>query len=188
VGVDAMNWLNSILILLVAFIAVYLEATFNGVRHLLGAQIDLLPALMVYASLSSGLLTMTTLAVCGGLWFDTLSANPLGISILPLFLAGYLIYLRRGLILREQLYAQFVLGLLTSGLAPLLTLLLLLSTRQTPTLGWFFVWQWLVMTVGGAALTPVAFRLFDSLNYGLSYRPVVENSFRLDREIRRGRK
>lgn len=48
-----MNWLTSMLILLVAFVVVYLEATFNGVRHLLGAQIDLLPALMVYASLST---------------------------------------------------------------------------------------------------------------------------------------
>ena len=50
----------------------------------LGAQIDLLPALMVYAALNAGLPTVALLAVFGGLWFDTLSANPLGISILPL--------------------------------------------------------------------------------------------------------
>ena len=106
-----MNWLNSILILLVAFVAVFLEAAFDGVRHILGAQIDLLPAMMVYAALSSGLLTMTSLAVLGGLWFDTLSANPLGVSIMPLFLVGFLIFLRRDLILRGQLFAQFVLGL-----------------------------------------------------------------------------
>src|SRR5579872_7574408 len=101
-----MNWLNSILVLLVAFIAVFFEATSNTPRHLLGAQIDLLPALMVYASLSSGLFTITALAIFGGLCFDSLSANPLGITILPLFVIGYLIYLRRGLILREQLFAQ----------------------------------------------------------------------------------
>jgi len=183
----AMNWLNSILILSAAYIAVYLEAAFNGVRHLLGAQIDLLPVLIVYASLSSSLATVTLLAVMGGLWFDSLSNNPLGISMLPLFLAGFVIYLRRGLILREQYFARFVLGLAASATVPALTLLLLLSMRQKPVLGWGTIWQWMVMSLGGAILTPICFRLFDRLNRALSYRPVSVSSFRPDREIRRGR-
>jgi rod shape-determining protein MreD len=182
-----MNWLNSILILLAAFVAVFLEASFNGVRHFLGAQIDLLPALVVYASLSSNFLTMGLVAVLGGLCFDTLSANPLGISVLPLFLTGFLIYGRRGLILREQYFAQFVLGLSASAVIPVLNLLLLLSTRSTPHLGWITIWHLLVMSIGGALLTPLCFRLFDGLSHGLNYRPVVESSFRPDREIRRGR-
>jgi len=62
-----------------------LEAAFGGVRHLLGAQIDLLPPLMVYAGLCTGLTTVTLLALCGGLWFDSLSANPLGVTVFPLF-------------------------------------------------------------------------------------------------------
>src|SRR4030081_476903 len=49
-----MNWLNAIFIFVAAFLAVFWEAAFNGVRHLLGAQIDLLPPLMVYASLTAG--------------------------------------------------------------------------------------------------------------------------------------
>ncbi|HEX3798529.1 MAG TPA: hypothetical protein VH413_07500 [Verrucomicrobiae bacterium] len=182
-----MNWLNSILILLVAFLAVFMESVFDGARNLLGAQIDLLPALMVYASLSSGLLTVTAVAVAGGLLFDTLSSNPLGISILPLFLPAYIIYVRRGLILREQFYAQIVLGLLASAFAPLLALLMLSVTKQSPVLGWDSVWQWIVMSVGGAILTPFCFWLFDGLNHALNYRPVVESSFRLDRQIKRGR-
>jgi hypothetical protein len=44
------------------------------------------------------------------------------------------------------------------------------------------------MSVGGGLLTPVCFRLFDTLDHALVYRPVVEISFRLDREIKRGRK
>lgn len=182
-----MNWLNSILILLAAFVAVYLEAAFNGVRHLLGAQIDLLPALVVYASLRSNLLTVTLLALLGGLWFDSLSNNPLGISMLPLFLAGFPIYLRRGLILREQYFARFVLGLAASAIVPTLKLLLLLSTQQTPVLGWGTLWQWVVMSLGGGILTPLCFLFFDGLDHALSYRPVNESSFRTDREIRRGR-
>ena len=182
-----MNWTTPILILLAAFVAVFVESAFGGLRHLLGAQIDLLPMLMVYASLRSNLVTVVLLAVLGGLWFDTLSANPLGITILPLFLAGFLIYLRRGLILREESYAQIVLGLGASAAVPMLTLLLLLSTRQTPLLGWGSLWQWLVMTVGGGLLTPACFCLFDGLNRALSYSPNIGTSFRADREIKRGR-
>jgi hypothetical protein len=182
-----MNWLNSILILLVGFVAVFLEATFDGVRHILGTQIDLLPALMVYAALSSGLLTMTSLAVLGGLCFDTLSANPLGVSIMPLYLVGFLIYLRRDLILRSQFFAQFTLGLMASAAVPLAVLLLLSFTRHAPMLGWFSIWQLIVLTVGGGLLTPVLFRLFDGLDHALVYRPNVEGPRRMDREIKRGR-
>jgi len=182
-----MNGLNSILVLAVAFLAVFLEASFDGVRNLLGAQIDLLPALMVYTSLSLQLPTIISLAVLGGLGFDSLSANPLGISILPLLVPGFLIYVRRELILREQFYAQLVLGLLASGASPIIALLMLSCTRQAPVLGWSSVWQWLVMTLGGGILTPVCFRLFDGLSHALIYRPVVESSFRMDRDIKRGR-
>jgi len=182
-----MNWLNTILIFVVAFVAVFLESVFDGVRNLFGAQVDLLPALMVYAALSASLTTMTTLAVVAGLWFDTLSANPLGITILPLFAVGYAIYARRELILRDQLYAQALLGLLGSALVPALTVLLLSVKRRAPVLDWGFIWQWLVMSIGGAILTPLCFRLFDGLHHALNYRPVIETSFRPDRDIKRGR-
>ena len=183
-----MSLLNSILIMLAAFIAVYLECSFDGIRHLFGAQIDLLPSLIVYASLRSSLVTMTTLAFAGGLCFDSLSANPLGVTILPLFLVGFVVYLRRGLILQEQLYAQFVLGATASAIVPTLTVLMLLSARQNPLFGWGSLWQWVVMSLGGGLMTPVCFYAFDRLNNALSYRPIVQSSFRPDREIRRGRK
>src|SRR5579863_8359498 len=97
-----MNVLNTIILLGTAFVAVFLEASCDGFRHLLGAQIDLLPALMVYAALTCDIVAVALLAVLGGLWMDTLSYNPLGVSILPLFTIGFVIYPRRGLILREQ--------------------------------------------------------------------------------------
>lgn len=182
-----MSGVRTSLILLAAFLAVFAEASFSGLRNLLGAQIDLLPALMVCASLGSDIVTVTLLAVLGGLWFDTLSANPLGISILPLFLVGFLIYPRRSLILREQAYARFVLGAGASALAPLLTMLMLLSTRQPLNLGWGTLWQWFVVSLGGGLLTPVCCWAIDGLHRALTYRPVGETSFRADREIRRGR-
>lgn len=182
-----MNVLQTILILLTAFLAVFWQAGFPGTSVWLKAQVDLLPALMVYASLTTGPVAIALLAVCGGLFFDSLSANPLGTSILPLLIVGLLIYARRELILRDQPYAQFVLGFSASALAPVLAVLLLLTLGQSPLIGWGSLWQWLVMSLGGAVATPILFFVFDWCDRALGHRRVTETSFRPDREIRRGR-
>src|SRR5438552_4747104 len=144
-----MKWLDTILVLFAAFLAVFWEAAFQGVRHLLGAQIDLLPPLMVYAGLCTGLSTVVLLSVCGGLWFDSLSANPLGVSVLPLLLVGVAIFSQRELILRNQTFARLVLGLMASVFVPILTLVLLLTTSHRPLLGWGTLWQLIVIGIGG---------------------------------------
>jgi len=182
-----MTWLTSLLILASAFLAVFWEASFNGLRHFLGAQVDLLPPLMVYAGLRASLTTVCLLAGFGGLCFDSLSANPLGITVLPQFIIGLLIYSMRDVILRDQLFAQWTLGLMASAVAPILTLILLLSIGHPPVLGWGTFWQFMVMTVGGAIATPVCFVAFEWLNRALIHMPINQTSFRPDREIRRGR-
>jgi cell shape-determining protein MreD len=182
-----MNWLKSMIILAAAFVAVFLEAVCREPRQFLGAQIDLLPAIVIYASLSADIVTITLVAVLGGLWFDALSMNPLGVSILPLFIAAFMVYPRRVLILRDQYYARFVLGLGASLAVPILQLLLLLTMRANPVVGWGTPWQLLVMGIGGGLLTPPCFWLLDLLVQMLTYRPAVESSFRDDRQIRRGR-
>ena len=182
-----MNWLHTVLVLGAAYLAVFWEAAFGGVRHLLGAQIDLLPPLMVYASLCTGLTTVTLLALCGGLWFDSLSANPLGVTVFPLFAIGLVLHLKRDLILRDQTFAQLVLGLAASAAAPVLTLLLLLTMTRTPLLGWGTLWQLVVLSVGGAIATPICFELFGWLQRTLVHHGDMPSSFRPDREIRRGR-
>jgi rod shape-determining protein MreD len=182
-----MNVLPNILILLAALLAVFGQSAFTGLRHLLGVQVDLLPAIMVYTALSAGPLMMLTLAVFGGLAFDTLSANPLGTSVLPLLIIGFLIQMRRDLLLRDQVYAQFVLGLIASAVAPILAVLILLTLGKSPLLGWGSLWQWFVMSVGGSLATPVLFFLFGWCHHAFGYQRIVETSFRPDREIRRGR-
>ncbi|HTD66838.1 MAG TPA: hypothetical protein VK846_09960 [Candidatus Limnocylindria bacterium] len=182
-----MNALNTIFILTIAFLAVFVESSFGTFRRFLGAQVDLLPALMVYASLSAGLTTVTLLAVLGGLWFDSLSANPLGVSILPLFLIGFTVHQFSHLILRGQTYAQLVLGFAACGFAPLFTLLILFSCGAEPILGLGLAWQWFVMTTLGGLLVPLYFKLFNKVYRTLGYERVPETSFRDDREIKRGR-
>jgi rod shape-determining protein MreD len=182
-----MNLLNTILIFAAAYLAVFGQAALPGLRHLLGAQVDLLPVLMVYAALNTGVTTVALLAIFSGLCFDALSANPPGVTILPLFVVGFVIFLQRDLILRGMSFAQVVLGTMASAVVPFLTILILLTIGKPPLLGWGSLWQWLVMTAGGAVATPMIFALFNWLNRALGYQPRKENNFRLDREILRGR-
>lgn len=175
---------NTLIILIAAYVCIFLQSAMNG---FLGVQLDVLPALMVYASLTAGPLTIATLALCGGLWFDSLSANPLGITILPLLAIGFVIQLRRDLILRDQTFAQFVIGAAASAVMPLLILLFLLTAGKLPVLGWGTVWQILVMALVGGALTPTFFWLFGHVAQTFDYREATTPSFRTDREIRRGR-
>jgi len=182
-----MNILPSILILLVTLLSVFAQAALPGFRPWFGAQVNLLPALVVYTALTNNLAMVAGVAVVGSLAFDSLSANTLGVSLLPMFVVGWIIHSRRDLILREQMFAQFVLGAIASAIVPAGTLLLLLSAGDKPLLGWGTLWQFTVMTAGGALATPLLFWLFEFLNQFLGYKPVTQSSFRPDREIRRGR-
>jgi hypothetical protein len=182
-----MNWLQTFLILFVAFLVVFLQSTVHGFRLVTGAQLDLLPSLMVYAGLNCGLAPITVLALLGGLLHDSLSANALGVMILPLFAVGAFIHYHRGLILKEAPFARFILGLWASAAVPLATLLLLSNTERQPLIGWFSAWQLIVMSLLGGLITPWWFRFFDWANGLLSYRTEGTTSFRADREIKRGR-
>ena len=182
-----MNWLNNILILVIALLVVFLEATFEGVRRLAGAQFDLLPGLIVYTAMSARLGVVALAAVVSGLAYDAMSANPLGVSVLPLFVAGLVIHQKRQLLLRDQVFAQLVLGFAASGAVPLLALLVLHSAGAEPLIGWGSLWQLTVMTLIGGLFTPVYFWLFDRVRRALSYPRLKEITFRPDREIDRGR-
>lgn len=182
-----MNTFNTIVILLVAYLAVFVQATSNELRHLLGVQIDVIPSLVVYAAISGGVFTYTLVAVCGGLWVDALSANPVGLSLVPLSLTGLIVHEFRELILRQQPFAQFILGTCATAAVPVTSLMLLTTAETQPLLGWFSLWQWIAMSVLGGVVTPLWFALFDFLGETFSYRALGESSFRADRQIKRGR-
>jgi hypothetical protein len=100
---------------------------------------------------------------------------------------GLALYSKRELILRDQAFAQLVLGAIAGTMCPALSLILLLTMGYSPLLGWITLWQLVVMGLGGAFVTPVIFALFDWLQRTLVHTRITETSFRADREIRRGR-
>ena len=182
-----MNSLNTVAILVVAYLVVFFQATFNEFRQVLGVQVDLLPSLVVYAALSSGVFTLSLVSVLGGLMLDSLSTNPVGVSMLPLLVVGLFIQRNREFILRDQPYAQLMLGLTASAAVPAITLLILLNLDVRPLIGWFSLWQWSMMTAAGALMTPVWFACFGWIARSFNYLPVPEGGYRPDREIKRGR-
>jgi cell shape-determining protein MreD len=172
---------------LIAILTAFLECILTGTRPFFGAQIDLVPALMVYSGLTASVVSVCALAFFAGLSLDTLSWNPLGTSVLPLLAIGLLVFWCRHLILRDQLYAQLLLGLVACAAVPVMCLLTLLGLGEHPLVGWGSLWQWLVMMIGGALLTPVVFFIMDRVQHALSYSLAGGSGFRPDREIKRGR-
>lgn len=183
-----MTWLPSLALFLVAWLGVFAQTQFLPLTQGLGAPVNILPALIVYASLTSPSGVMAALTVFAALGLDSLAAHPFGVSLLPLFAVGFALQLRRHLILRDQTYAQFWLGLAGGLAVPLLTWALLRMGSRPLIEGPFLLWQWLVSGLLNGLLCPALFRLFDAVRRTFEYQPVISSSFRPDREIKRGRR
>lgn len=183
-----MSAMPLLLLLAAAFAAVLAQSALDLTRWLCGAQLNLLPALMVYAALTCKLPALMALALVAGLLFDSMSANPLGTMALALFLPAWLIHRQRALILRDLPFARLVLGLAATGATPIIAVLLLLSARHEVVLGWFSVGQWVVLTLIGGLLTPLLFELLEGARQALTYQRAPSTTFRSDREIRRRRR
>jgi rod shape-determining protein MreD len=176
-----------IALFLFAWLAVFAQTQFPILTSWLGIPVNLLPALMVYSSLTHALPVVAAVAVVTGLSLDSLSSAPPGVSIVPLFAVGFTLHLRRHLILRDQTYAQFWLGLAAGLAAPVLTLFMLQLTGPEPITGPFLVWQFALTAALNGVACPALFSLFDALTRTFDYQPMTESSFRPDREIKRGR-
>ncbi|MDX1953816.1 MAG: hypothetical protein SFY81_16730 [Verrucomicrobiota bacterium] len=181
------TWLNIAALLVAAYLTVFMESTLDVVRNLTGAQFDLLPSLMVYVGMSYGFNTVLAVGTVSGVLYDSTSANPLGTSVLPLVLIGMLVLHNRDLLLRDQTYPQYVLGLAASIFAPIVIYLLLVGLGKPPGIGWYSLWQLAVMALIGGLFTPVWFYIFGKLDNALMYPSVPESAFRPDREIERGK-
>jgi rod shape-determining protein MreD len=177
-----------ILILLIcAYLAIFIETRFDLFRIALRCQVDLLPPLMIFASLRMGMMAVVALAVTGGLLVDCLSANPLGISMLSLFLVGWTIQANGAFLLGEQRYAQFILGIGASLAVPLISLALLANLQEEILFSPGLFWGLAVNAIAGGVLTPVICRFLEILEKVFSYQQVPEPGFRADREIKRGK-
>jgi hypothetical protein len=179
--------LNILALVVCAYVVVFISAKFDFFRIYLRAQVDFLPGLVVVAAMLFGVPSALAVSLVGGLLNDSLSANPLGASTFSLAVVAAVVHYNKDLLLRDQMYPQFILGAGASAAAPLLSYLVVAGRGGQPMVGWASLWIWVVMAAVGGLMTPVwfkAFRLWEKLFH---YPEAPESSFRADREIKRGR-
>ncbi len=182
-----MTWLTPTLLFVVAWLAVFFQTQFHMLKLLVGTPIGLLPSLVIYTALTHGIGLSAAFSIVCALWLDALSPARLGTSIPPLFFLGFFIHLRQHLILRDQLYAQFWLGLGAGIGVPLVTLCLLNIGGKELIVGWGTTWQLMVSGLANGILCPLWFWFFDKLRLTFEYQPLATPPFRPDREIKYGR-
>lgn len=203
-----MNWVHPISLMLVTWVAAFLQASPWWVRLGLGVQPDVLPALVVYAAFNASLSTTAGVAVVAGLSHDALSSGPFGLTLLPLTLLGVLLHRRRDVVLRDSVWSQASLGLVATLGVTVFSLMTLwifgpLLGRGVealphqadlrpggeggPEIGVRLLWQGFVLVAVGTFATPLVFRFFGWIDATFNYRPVPLRANRADREIKRGR-
>lgn len=170
-----------------ALVAVFVSVAWEGPRRWLGVPMAWLPAVLVAAALDLRTEAWRWVAVLGGVASDCFSANPLGASVLPLYLAGAFLRSRNELWLGDLPFAQAILGAGTAWAVALLTLPLVMTFGQPPLLGWRLVWRIGMFGLSAAAITPAVFALNRRFDRWLAHPELDLSSFRPDREILRGK-
>ena len=175
----------------IAWIGVFAQSQVSWFRDLTGVQLEVGPSIMVYAGLVGNVWCLAGLSVLMGLGLDSLSMNPLGVSVLPLFVVGWLVNANRELLLRNESYAQLVLGIAATALASLMTLSMLVFVLghklDSPQVNWITLWQWSLSSVVGGLISPILFYCGEAAKKIFMYESAPENRFRGDREIKRWR-
>lgn len=184
---ENISWPDAAGLVLAAWLAVWVQATFDTPRNILGVRMDVLSGLMVCAGIWHGILGVALAGFTGGVLLDILSANRLGASAAPLLMVGGLIHANRRLLTCERAWPQFILGFFTGMIVPALQWLLLIALRQQPLTGPGTAWQLIATGLMGGAATPAWFLLARRFQKAVQYPNLNESSFRTDREIVRGR-
>jgi len=186
-GTLSLNWVNPVAVLGLTFLAVFLECNVRSFRLLAGAQLDLLAPIMVYVAMTEGIFMVSLTSAVGGVLIDSLSGNPLGISVLPLLTTGLVVHHLRDLALQDEWVSRCIAGACAGAAIPLMTVLSLLGAGRHPHLGWWSLWQWLVVTVTSGLMVPILFGIMEKVKQALNYQPQPALAFRPDREIKRSR-
>ena len=177
-----------VLLLLLFATALILFAQGRGLltERILGTRIDLLPSLLVHAAWRGGFAVGTAFAAIAGLLLDTLSATPLGTSLVTLVLASLPLHATRELVARERPRVQALAGGCVAAIFHSLSLALLVLLGREPNAGWITVAHLGVLVALNALLSPILFRVFDRLEFHLTYKEIPEEAVREEVEIKRG--
>ncbi len=151
------------LFLLASFVVVVAQCTLANLVTWGGARLELMPALVAYAAMSTRWPLALWLALVGGVFLDALSANRLGISSVALVVIAFIGSRAQRLVLRNHVWAQMLVGLLSSLIASIVVW----GSLTVGGFGWSLSVAG-VTRVGQVALmslvtAPLLFRLLDAM-------------------------
>ena len=160
-------------VLLIALISIYVASAWNLPRHLLGAQLNPLPALMLVVALRSPISTIGMLSIFGSFAQSALSSNPLGLSLIPLYLFGFIVHMYSHSLSHHHSGSRLALGAAAGALIPIMSLGLLLLTNKEPLFGWFTLWQWAIGTLSSGLIALMFFPLIEWLDKSVEEQPLA---------------
>lgn len=136
---------------------VWFQSWCNWPRRWLGVQIDLVPTLVMYCALYCSWRELFLVSIVGGVFFDSLSCNPMGCTSASLLLIGYWLYCYRKIFLYNRIPVQILLGCGVSVLVPFLTMIQLTGVIVAPVLEWKSVfWVLFILGATGGVVAPPA--------------------------------
>lgn len=182
-----MNRIPLLIVFLAAWCGIFAQTQFPSIFAWTGAPVSILPALTIYVALSHSIGIVTAFCVFASISLDSLSANRLGVSLLPLFACAFATHARQHLILRDQTYARLWLGLGAGVAVPFLTRVLLSYGPRTA-LGDLIGFDLVLSAAINALACPLCFAAFDRVRDVFDYKPIAESSFRPDRQMKRSRR
>lgn len=182
-----MNLSQIILLIACAYISVSAGVSFfSGLRAITGISIDLLPMIMTYIAMNYRVGVIALFSIIGGVMYDSLSANPLGITCFGLFSAGAVINYLKQFVVKTLYQSQSTFGFIACMVSPLISLVAMLSMGIKPLIDVEWLLKIIISAVICGLLTPLVFKFFQWIDHTFNYKPVVATSFRADREIEHG--
>lgn len=161
----------SIILIVASGIIVWFQAVGSPLGGWFGVKTDLLPSLMVYAGLTAGARAVVTVGIVGALMQDSLSAMPLGVTLLPLCLIGLIAHQAQAYLSRDEKTQQLLLGALaTLGASVVVLLTLAMLGKGVGFSLWLFV-RLVGVTLVGAIVCPLFFAMLDRINRLLGALP-----------------
>ena len=144
--------------------------------------------LAAFAALHGGLGPIIGLALIAGSWLDVLSANPLGTSLVSLFLTALILHRLHEVLLKGQLAAQFFVCLAAGAFGPTISCLFLWGMSMQPLAGWGTLWQIVVNAMICGVAGPFIFLILNQMDRLVSYEPVAQPWNRSVVEVKRSKR
>lgn len=127
-----------------------------------GVKIDCIPCLVLYCALFASWKELFFVCTLAGLLFDSMSLNPLGVTVISLLLPGYLLYCNRKVLLYHSVWVQALLGGAIGIIPPLLTLLQLTGLPVSPLINLGVLFVFIVLGITNAFAAPI---ILFGINY-----------------------